>query len=381
MLLISVYADAASEDSTAKKDTATNKSTIEGVLTDVSTEKKVYTLSLQDAISLAVKDNPQLSACDMKIESNKISLNASHLTQGEYRNATVYTQGDSFDLAYVKEGYYVSAFESAIKLGEIEKQRIENNIAYNVTEKYYNYKLAEKLIDISQNAYNLAVENKSIVEKSYELGLISGLEKESADVVVEQTELAKENNIRNFDLAKEDLKIALQLDGQDCSFDLTDNINFTEYESDVTTEINNAMNTRYDATALKENMTLAQLYFKITGRYMTANTASYNAAKSDMVQKEYNCTNNLKLIKLSIQKNYYSILSVKGDVNLADKSSTIEQKRYDIAKAKFDLGMITNTELTTELNDTYQCEVKLENAKLQYKLAVEKYKYEIKTGL
>ena len=43
--------------------------------------------------------------------------------------------------------------------------------------------------------------------------------------------------------------------------------------------------------------------------------------------------------------------------------------------------MITNLDLTSSINDLYSAQVSYANAKLTYRLAVEKYKYEITVGL
>ena len=59
----------------------------------------------------------------------------------------------------------------------------------------------------------------------------------------------------------------------------------------------------------------------------------------------------------------------------------IDLKEYDAAKLKYELGMITNLELTSCINDLYSSQVNYANAKLGYRLAVEKYKYEITIGL
>jgi hypothetical protein len=45
------------------------------------------------------------------------------------------------------------------------------------------------------------------------------------------------------------------------------------------------------------------------------------------------------------------------------------------------MGMITNLELTKDLNELTTAMEDLENAKFTYKLAVEKYNYDITIGL
>lgn len=106
-----------------------------------TSDSKVYILSLQDAIELARTNNPELNVCDIKMKSTEVSLDAARQSRSKSRKADVRVSMN-LSTAYDKEGYYVEAYESAIRLGELEKKRVESKIAYNVAQKYFNYKLA-----------------------------------------------------------------------------------------------------------------------------------------------------------------------------------------------------------------------------------------------
>ena len=132
--------------------------------------------------------------------------------------------------------------------------------------------------------------------------------------------------------------------------------------------------------ALKENYELAKLHFEYT-KPLTANSANYQTSYSDLISKEYSYTNNQKLIALSIKNTYHSVLNAADSLKTAEKKAELSEKTYEIQKLKFDNGMITNTELTKAMNDSLTENINLENAKLKYKMAVEKYNAEITTGL
>lgn len=350
-----------------------------GSLSAFAEEEKVYTLSLEDAIELALKDNPELEVNSIKLSSADISLDAAKLAKRDYKNVPVTVS--ALSSAYVKNGYYVSLYESQIRLINLEREKIKSNIAYNVTEKYFNYKLMQRLAETTRQSYQLALDNKTSADESYRLGIISQLEAENAQIALEQSEHTLESYKRNEELAKEDLKIILQLDGTDCSFNLTDDIEFEDYESDVSTDVASAIETRYDTNALRESEALSKEYLDITAKYSPENTASYNSAKSDYIQNSYNMTNSTKQIGLMIKSGYSDILNTKGDLDIAQKNLNIQRQSYNASLLKYKMGMITNMKLTSELNTLSQCEIQSENAKLAYKLAVIKYKYNITIGL
>ena len=68
-------------------------------------------------------------------------------------------------------------------------------------------------------------------------------------------------------------------------------------------------------------------------------------------------------------------------MDLSKAQYETELKKYDAAKLKYELGMITNNELTQTINTLYEAQISYANAKSNYRMAIEKYKYEITIGL
>ena len=87
------------------------------------------------------------------------------------------------------------------------------------------------------------------------------------------------------------------------------------------------------------------------------------------------------MIALLIRSAYNSICTSNADMETARQSYEMKQKEYESGKIKYELGMITNLQLTQIINELYEAQVNYANAKITYRLAVEKYKYEITIGL
>ena len=342
-----------------------------------ATAVKVHTLSLNAAIQLALKDNPQLQACDIKKDSNEVQLNAARLDKIAYKKVPVSMA--AYDINYVQKGYYVTLLEASIALSAKEKEQITASISYNVTEKYFNYKLLQRLVEISENAYKLSLENKTMVDSHFEMGLLSELEAKNAQISVNQTEANLNAYKRSLEISKEILKIELQLDGINCDFILTDNIDAPQFDFNIDEDIESSMSLRYDVSGLKLNYEMAKLYDEMTFEPM--HTAVKANSYSKFIQSEYDYTKNSKLIALSVRNSYNEALSAKNNLEIAEKNLEIIKQGYEADKLQFELGMITNTALTSTLNNLASLEVNVENTKLAYALAVKKYQYEISIGL
>ncbi len=341
-------------------------------------DKITYTLTLKEAVDMALTDNPQLKACLEKKEDTKIQLKSAKETKAQYRDLKNIPLSSGFELLYIKNGYYVHTYEKALDLANYEYKQIEAKIAYNVTEKYFNLKNSEKLVEIAKNSYDLINTNYTNTSLSYQLGVISKAELDSASVSLLQAKFNLETYKNNLELAKEDFKIAMNKNNENCDFVLTDSLDVVEFTADLSADLLNAEGSRYDIASLKMNYELAKEYLDLT---LSGATVRKSSAKSSFITAEYNYTNNKALILLGVKSSYNNISSSRNNVTLTDETLKLKKNAYEIAKIQYDQGLITNTELLTSLNNVNTAEVEYENAKLKYRLSVDKYKYDVQIGI
>lgn len=344
-----------------------------------SAEPAVYSISLDEAVQMAYENNAQLEANLLKQKGNEVSRSSAAITQRTYRNMAV-NVSSNFDLYCLKNGYYVDAAEMGIRISQMEYEKIKADIAYDVTEAYYNLVLMQKLLNAAENSYNLALDNKKAVDAQYALGLIPELDYENANVTVQSCENALTEYKLNYETAEQNLKILINKDAENCTVIPTDEIECEEYISNPDEDIPSAMETRFDLSSLKETLDLAETYFDLS-KALTDESATYNTAYASYMEADYNYTHTQKLIALSIKSAYNKVLTTKANMETSKLQYEIELKKYDASKLKYELGMITNLELTSCINDLYSAQVNYANSKLNYRLAVEKYKYEITIGL
>ena len=261
-------------------------------------EKNTYTLSLEDAKNMALKNNGQIEAVEFKKKGFDISLDSAKITKAKYKNAAISVVGGSSGLL-IKKGYYVEMYKVQSSLASLEKEKIKNQIAYDVTEEYYNYKLTEELEKLSENSVKIAKENLDAVNKQFELGLVTRLEVDGARAAYEGALSAVDSYKRGLKLAAESLRITLNIE-EPCEFILTDGIEFIDFEADVEKDIEEAMKTRYDIKSLEENARLSEMNYTILKNSLTDAAAETSTAKSNFIQADYTLENSTKLIKLGI---------------------------------------------------------------------------------
>ena len=346
--------------------------------TDDIYNKDSYTLSLKQAIELAENNNPQFLTCDTKINDYKFQLERAKIEKRKAKGVVRIPEG--LQLLLVQKGYNVEQNEINLETSKMEKEQAKNKLAYSVTEKYYNVKLSEALVKSSVDTYNLTCENEGHVKLQYELGMVSELDYKNACLAVIQSKANMDKYSRNLEIATDDLRIALQIKNPNAVFYLTDSIEKEDFSANFEEDVKNALETRLDVFKLKKTYELSVLYretMQVAGKTSTY----YSSANSNVIQCEYAYENNKKLIALSIKSAYNNIFNAGDALSVAEAKAEIEEQEYTVAKIKYDLGLITNGELTNAMLNLSAASIELDNAKLTYKLAVQKYLYEITLGL
>jgi len=353
--------------------------------TEVSSSKTlvgetiIYTLTLEQAIDMALDNNPQLNACLVRKQNNKTQLAAARDTKAGYRDVKEIFVSAGYEVNYIRNGYYVHLYQDAVNLSDYEYKQIEAQITYNITQKYFTLKNYEKLLEIAKDSYDLVKKNYDTASLSYELGLIAKTDLESVKVSLLQAEYNLKSYTDTYEIAKEDFKIALRKNNENCDFVLTSNLNIVDFQTNLLEDLVKAENSRYDILSLKSNYERSKEYYELTN--LPENTARFTSAFSNYITAEYNYTNNKALILLGIKSSYNNISSTYNNAILTEQNFKLKENAYEIAQIKYEQGLITNTELLTALNELYNAEVNFENAKLNYVLAVDKYKYDIQIGL
>lgn len=366
---------------------------IENTEETVVENAEVLELTVEEAIKLAKENNPLIEANDAAIRSAELSVEVAKESVKDYSDmekaavsmglgkVVAINVSSGLEQAYLKHGYYADAAQVGYELAVMEKDKTLSSIAYDVTQKYYSVKLMEQLVEISETGLAIARENADVVKKSYELGYVSQLEVKNVENSVKSAEFSLESNMRNKAIATENLKIALGIDlsGQDIV--LTDEISVPELPQNSEEKIEGAMTTRYDVTALLKSSELSKRYFDITSAYMSKNTAAYNSAYSEYLSSKYAYENSAKLIRLSLQNDYAAMLTARDSVDTALGSLEVKQIEYESAKIKYEMGLITNLELTSVMAELDSSKVQYENAKTEYLLAVLKFNYNTEIGI
>lgn len=355
-------------------------------------ETEKIELSLESAISMALENNPRLAAADASIKSAEMSLVIARDSGDEYEDmekalkkipgvSLAVNISGGLEQAYLKHGYYIEAANVGVELATMAKSRVEATIAYEVTQKYYNVKLMESLVDIATAGLKLASDNLTMMENQFEAGYVPAIEVQNAKNAVVRAEYTLNSYKRNLQLAKKNLKVSLQIEDFDCDIILTDEITMPSLPENVEEQINAAIESRYDMTAAKKDFELKTKMFDITKFYVTDKTSMYHSAYSEYLNAEYTYNNAAEMTKIALESEYASILTAADEIVACENDVEVALAMYESRKTMYDLGLITNLELTGVMAELDSSKMQLENARVNYALAVVKFSYSTTIGI
>lgn len=341
-------------------------------------DSSTYVLTLDEAIRLALANDPAYKNFDSAELNAQKQLDKAYKDQRELTGAIRLPAGIA-NVA-VKQGYYIEQAKIGKETTKRSKFQYECKTAYLITQSYYNVKLAENMVETTKTAYELALKNKKNVDLQFSLGMVSQLDVNKAGYSVNETKAQLDKNERNLLLAIKSFATSLFIEKTDAEFVLTDEIVYEDFKANLTEDTAKATDNRLDLYQLKSVYSQAEKYTNVTA-LLGQTSAQHSDAVQSKLNAETNYKNAVRQTDIFINSTYNAVLDAYDSLKLDEENHSIRQQEYEVSVIQYDIGMITNEQLISSMNLSTSAKIQLDNAKLTYKLAVEKYNYEIAIGL
>lgn len=276
-------------------------------------QKSTLRLTLRDALSIALSENPTIKMADQDVELKKVSrkeawqsllptVDLSGSISYTIEAATMNIDGNQFKMGRDQSNSWTGALQVSLPLFAptvyrtmtmtaddielaLEKSRESRNSMVNQTTKaYFQLLLAQDSYDVLQKSYAFSVENYQVVKAKYEQGKVSEYDKISAEVQMRNMKPSVVSAGNAVNLAIVQLKVLLGISDPELQVEIKDSLQ--NYEAEV------AAFEGKTAVSLAENSMLKQL--DLNERLLNANL---NIQKSSF----------MPTLALSYQYQYQSI--------------------------------------------------------------------------
>ena len=319
------------------------------------------TLTLDQAIEIALSDNPTIQVAEQTIELKKISNKETALgllpeasLAGSYTRTikkqtmvmdmpgvgtqrfkvgipNQYQGGVTVSLPIFAPTLYKSMklTKTDVALAVEQARASKQDLINQVTKAFYQTLLAQDSYAVLQKAFAQSEENFRIVNAKYEQGRVSEFDKISAEVQMRNMQPSVISARNGVDLSKLQLLVLMNIDPE-TEIELEGSLN--DYEEDVFAGVLTA-----DTNSLKSNSTLAQLDMnvKMLQQSLSINKQSFAPIVALQFNYMYTCMANDFKFK-DYEWNPYSNLSLSVSIPLFKYSnfSAVKKTNLQIAQLR-----------------------------------------------
>lgn len=361
-------------------------------------------LTLDQALSIALEENPTVRIADQTIEVKKYAkrgtyaalwpeISASATYQRYVKKQMFHFQGNTIEVGTTNnasggiqaamplvnfqlwKSLKLSAMDVELAVEQARSSRID--MVEQVSKTFYQVLMAKDAYHVYKRVYDNAVENHKIVEKKYNVGAVSEYDFIRSQVTVSNAEPNVLNAENSIVLALWQLKALL---GMDLSLDIDCAGSLADYES-MMTEIykankdltNNSTLRQLDIQERMLNQTLkVQRAANMPSLALTANY-TYTALDETLKIQHYRW-NPYSVVGLSLNVPIFAGGKRRADINQAKLNlNNLELQRENVERQLMTALMQYESNMQTNLKEYYASSQNISQAKRGYDIAVKRY--------
>lgn len=248
---------------------------------------------------------------------------------------------DYVDALMIKKGYGVRVAQMQVTLLEKSKQQLIEGLELNAKVSYYKVLLAQKTVELNEEALNKANEQLKVVQVKYDNGSVTKLDLLQSELAVNQAKIEYDNAVD--DLAIEQLAfnntVGLPFEQEVI---LVGEIEYNEIEEiNLEEAILKAKEERMEAIEAREEVEVAKIKLEAHDSYYTSNAKAYKEAKKEYENKQNNLENVYKDIELDVRQKYLELVKLERSLNNLNQTYELSLEAVRITTLFFEYGLST----------------------------------------
>ncbi|ADL08880.1 TolC family protein [Thermosediminibacter oceani] len=329
----------------------------------------VLSLSLEEAVDLALKNNPAVGLSQLAVE--KAELKQKEL---QYQERKAEEKEEEYGISLNKDFDYKyqmelgkKAADMELKLSQLGVEATGRNIRFGVEAAYYAALAARDRLQIAGDSLKRAMEMERIAKALYDSGSAAKKDLLDARVKVASAEAELKKAEAEKEKAYIDLKKLLKVD-MERGIELSEAFEFKAAEKEINLAelLQQARERRIDVVRAREQMELARLDFDMTKKVYPSNTFKYKEKEYALKEAELNYEEALSRAEQEVRKAYLDYIVAAASIPVLDRSLEMAEESYRLAKLSYEAGLVRGVDLM-------QAEEALKQAKLQKAQAIYAY--------
>ena len=334
---------------------------------------KVTELSLQEAVDLALKNNPDMELAVLAVKRAELDFEGAKRSAYYLKEKEVNTYPDG-----IVKWVTPKAKEVAFVLAQKGQDVTEKGLKSGVEKAYYDVLAAETGLEIKKENLKLAQDRLKIAQTGYKIGTKAkvDLNTDEASMAAGQAEVSGAEN--SYRTAVMELNRLTGLD-LDTSLKLTTKFSVEKTGSSIKLDdtIKSALTDNLEILTVKENQELSQVQFETAKRFYYGGVASYDIAKIDTRTAELKVKQKELAVTSTIKKSYLSVLYLEKSIDWRTKEVEKAQESARIFLLKYGAGLATSLDVKKAAIDLEQAKENLSGDIYKHNILKSQFKYNL----
>ncbi len=344
--------------------------------------------SLQEAVDYALENSSLVKLSAVAVDTAEVAYKEAN---DAYKDGKSYydilasaesgtvSLSDRFEAYKLKEGYYKDLAEMGVTLARKGEEQTAEIVKFSVESAYFDLLFARDKVEIQKSVLDAAGRDMDIVDKKFELGMVSEVDVLSAEASLESARLSYNTAVREAEYKAMTFNKTLGLPLK-TEVVLTDELTYDQPpEEDLEERVAQALENRYEIIAAREQYEMDKRNLDLTGGFYTSTTYAYKEAQYQMDSSYYSLVSTEQDIELSVRKAYMDMMSAYDSIGVLDKNVERLEQAYHLAQLRYDVGMATSHDVVNALNALN--EVKLQRLQSVHAYNLARKQFEASYGI
>lgn len=339
----------------------------------------VKEFSLQEAVDYALENSNLIKLSEVAVDKAKVSYKEADGAYDKIKNIPGGT--GSLEQYKLKEGYYRDLAKMGVTLAEKGKEQTNEIVKFSVESAYFDLLFARDKAEIEKSVLESAHKDMDIVNKKFELGMVSKVDVLTSEANLESAQLAYNTAVRGkeYKLMSFNKTLGLPLKTEVA---LTDELTYDEpVEADIEEKVALALQNRYEVIAAREQYEMDKKNFDLTAVWYTPNTYVHQEAKYQMDSSYYSLVSTEQETELSVRKAYMDMMSAYDSISVLDKNVESLEQAYHLTQLRYDVGMATSYDVINALNALNEVKLQRLQSVHAYNLASKQFEASYGIGI
>ncbi|BAS28714.1 TolC family protein [Limnochorda pilosa] len=312
-------------------------------------------LTLDQAIQLALEQGPDRKAADLELELARLDheeATANHLVQ--------------------PSPVTLSQAESAWRSAQAEHAASSGTIALSVEEAYYDLIRSRQQVELSRGNLEQARRQLESAQTRYDAGALAELDLKQTRQQVDQAEAQLETDRRSLEQAQQELNRLLgrPLDAplEPAEAELT----FTPSELDLRAALASALEQRLEVIRAQDQVETARLNLELSRNPYTPRL-DQERRQVELQQAQDGLEQARLQVELEVRKAFQTVEGAAAQVPLREQAAALAQEQLRIARLRFEAGTITSLDVTDAQQTAFEAQVAALNAVFDYRISLARF--------